>query len=96
MQAETFITGLLLASALTGLATEAVKKMLDMTRRLNLLAGIVSLIVSTGMAAGYATYTGTGITAQMIVAALTFVFATWLTAMVGYDKVIQTITQLGS
>ena len=91
-----FVTGLLLVSATIGLVTEAAKKILDdlnKTYRSNILAGIVSLVVSTAACVGYILYIGGAFTTPVIVEIVAFVVASWLCAMVGYDKVIQTISQ---
>ena len=94
---QTFLTGLLITSTLTGLATEAVKNILNEYNKqyqANTLAGIVSLLLSLGIGVGYVVVTNTGITAQVVITLISLVFMSWLCAMVGYDKVIQTITQI--
>lgn len=93
---EVFLFGLLMTSALTGLVTEAVKKILvehNITYRANTLAGIVSLLLSAAIGAAYVVLTGTAFTSQIVVYLIAHVFMSWLCAMVGYDKVIQTISQ---
>lgn len=93
---QTFLTGLMVTSTLTALATEAVKTLLTehkKTYRANTLAGIVSLVLSTGVSAGYIIVNDLGFTNQSIVISIALVFMSWLCAMVGYDKVIQTIGQ---
>lgn len=91
-----FMTGLVVMSALVGLVTEAVKKIMsdyNKTYHANTLAGIVSLVLSTVVGVCYVVVTGSVFTAQVVVGIITFVFMSWLCAMVGYDKVIQTIAQ---
>ena len=91
-----FVTGLVIMSALVGLVTEAVKKIMadyNKTYHANTLAGIVSLVLSTVVGVCYVVVTGSAFTAQIVVGIITFVFMSWLCAMVGYDKVIQTIAQ---
>lgn len=93
---EVFLFGLLMTSALTGLVTEAVKKILaehNVAYRANTLAGIVSLLLSAAIGAAYVVLTGTAFTSQIVVYLIAHVFMSWLCAMVGYDKVIQTIGQ---
>lgn len=93
---ETFLFGLLITSAVTGLATEAVKKLLmehDIKYHANTLAGIVSLIVSSAIGLGYVFITNLEFTIQIIICLVAQIFMSWLCAMVGYDKVIQTISQ---
>ena len=93
---ETFLFGLLVISTLTSLATEALKKVLyehKATYRSNTLVGIVSLILSSAIGVGYAAITEIPITQQAIVCLVALIFMSWLCAMLGYDKVIQTISQ---
>ena len=93
---NTFLTGLLAISTLTGLATEAVKKILtehNKQYQANTLAGIVSLVLSTGFGFGYIAVGDLSITPQVVISFIALVFMSWLCAMIGYDKVIQTITQ---
>lgn len=94
---QIFMTGLVVMSALVALVTEAVKKIMTEFGKkyyANTLAGIVSLVLSTAVGVCYVVVSGGVFTAQVIVGIITFVFMSWLCAMVGYDKVIQTITQL--
>lgn len=93
---ETFLFGLLITSAVTGLATEAMKKLLtehNVNYHANTLAGIVSLIVSTAIGSGYILIVNLEFTIQIIICLIAQIFMSWLCAMVGYDKVIQTISQ---
>lgn len=93
---EIFMMGLLITSTLTGLATEAIKKILteyNVSYKSNTLAGIVSLIVSIAMGAGYTVFVGSSFTAQLMVCIIAMVFMSWLCAMIGYDKVVQAISQ---
>ena len=93
---QVFMTGLVVMSAIVGLVTEAVKKILsefNVKYYANTLAGIVSMVLSTAIGVCYIVVTGSAFTAQVIVGIITFVFMSWLCAMVGYDKVIQTIAQ---
>ncbi|MCM1223827.1 MAG: aminopeptidase [Lachnospiraceae bacterium] len=93
---EIFLVGLLLVSTLTGLFTEAVKKLLvehKINFYANTLAGMVSLAVSGLVGAGYIVVTNTMLTGKIMVALIALVLLGWLCAMVGYDKVIQAISQ---
>lgn len=91
-----FTTGLLLVSTLVGLMTEAIKKILtehNKTYRANTLAGIVALVLASAVGVAYVIFTGAAFTAPVIVEIVVFVIASWLCAMLGYDKVIQTVCQ---
>lgn len=93
---ETFLLGLLITSTLTGLVTEAVKKLMvehNKTYRANTLAGIISSILSAAIGVSYVILTNTPIAANVIVYLIAMIFMSWLCAMVGYDKVIQAISQ---
>lgn len=88
---EVFLSGLLIVSTLTGLATEAVKKMFAHTKVTippNLLAAIVSLVLSVAIGVGYVILSGMTFTATIVVCIVALTFASWLCAMIGYDKVI--------
>lgn len=93
---ETFLFGLLVISTLTSLATEALKKIMtehNKTYRANTLAGVVSTVLSIFIGAGYVIITGLTFTAQVAICIVGLVFMSWLCAMVGYDKVIQAVSQ---
>jgi hypothetical protein len=96
---DIFLIGLLITSALTGLATEAIKKILvehGATYRANTLAGIVAIILSACIGIGYVILSDLNFSAHIIVCLLAQAGLSWLCAMVGYDKVIQTIKQFTS
>ena len=93
---EIFLLGLLVTSVLTGLTTEAVKKILSEHKAkcyANTLAGIVSVILSIGIGVGYICVLGFGFTTTNIIYLVALAFMSWLCAMVGYDKVVQAISQ---
>lgn len=93
---ETFLFGLLVISTLTGLATEGLKKVLqehNKSYHANTLAGVVSTVLSIFVGAGYVIVTDQTFTTQNIMCLIALVFMSWLCAMLGYDKVIQSISQ---
>lgn len=94
---QTFLMGLLATSTLTGLATEAIKNVLTEHNKryhANTLAGIVALVLSVAIGSGYIVVSEIAFTTQTAVSLIALVFMSWLCAMVGYDKVIQTISQI--
>lgn len=91
---DILLIGVFASSILTGLVTEAIKQMLDKTQRLNLLAGVVSVVVSAVLGFGYVLFIGESFTIQMLIYILVLIVMSWLCAMLGYDKVIQTISQI--
>lgn len=93
---EIFLFGLLITSTLTSLATEALKKLFAEHNKSvpsNTLAGVVSLVLSIAIGVGYVIMTGSAFTTQIIMCIIAQVFMSWLCAMVGYDKVIQAVSQ---
>ncbi len=93
---EMFLFGLLITSTLTSLATEAFKNMFaehNKTVPSNTLAGIVSLVLSLAIGIGYVILSGLTFTVQIIICIVALIFMSWLCAMVGYDKVIQAVSQ---
>lgn len=99
MNTEIFTFGLLVVSTLTGLVTESIKKMLDergQRTKPNTLAGAVALVLSALIGTGYIFYTGGAFTVQTIIGIISLVGFSWLCAMLGYDKVMQTLAQIGA
>lgn len=93
---QVFLLGLLITSTLTGLVTEAVKKVLvdfSKTYRANTLSGLVALILSLAVGTCYILFKNIGFTSQSVVGLIILIFSSWLCAMVGYDKVMQAVTQ---
>lgn len=93
---QTFLLGLLISSTFTSLATEAIKKILTENGKsysANTLAGIVALVLSTALGVCYVLVKNAEFTTQIIICIVALVFMSWLCAMVGYDKVIQAISQ---
>ena len=93
---ETFLLGALIVSTITGLVTEAIKKILIENNRnyhANTLAGAVAIVLSMAVGIGYIMITGSGFTTQAIMQLIALAFISWLCSMVGYDKVVQAIKQ---
>lgn len=93
---QIFTTGLMVVSLLTGLVTEAIKKIMDengKTYKANTLAGIVSVILAPASCMFYAINTSMAFNEQFITGVIALTFMSWLCSMVGYDKVVQTFAQ---
>ena len=93
---EVFLIGLSIVSVLTGVVTEAVKHMLTACKKnyqANVLSGIVAALLSAAIGIGYVILVSASFTPQVIVCIIALAFMSWLSAMVGYDKVIQIINQ---
>lgn len=96
MSIEIFLFMLLIVSVFTGLFTEGIKKVLTecgKTYKANILAGCVAVGLSVAVGAGYVVIMEAQINAKMAVVLIALVLLSWLSAMVGYDKVIQAISQ---
>lgn len=93
---QIFLLGLLIVSTLTGLVTEAVKKILTEYGKnyyANTLSGFIAFLLSTAVGVFYALMMNIEFTTQTVISIIALIFMSWLCAMVGYDKVIQAINQ---
>lgn len=92
---STFLFLVTVFSIITSLFTEALKKALGEKIAANILVAIVSLIV--GIGGGAIAYVLLNISfseIKNIVVLILFFPVDWLCAMLGYDKVMQTIAQI--
>lgn len=97
MTVSMFLILLSAFSLIVGLLTQAIKKLLDglgAKYSSNVVAVIVSAIVGIGGTAVYYVIAGIPFSAVNIICMLLMGIATAVGAMVGYDKVIQTIKQI--
>lgn len=95
MNGGIIISALAIISVLTSLTVEALKKLLgDRKYSSNLLAVIVAVILTLAISIGYLVYTGTAVTAQIIVTIIALTFLSFLSATVGFDKIKQMIEQI--
>ena len=83
----------LVSATVTGLITEAVKKMIT-DKNTTLLAAGVSVLVAGGACAGYVVLNNVTITPETIVYIVCIVILSWLSATLGFDKVKQAIGSL--
>lgn len=93
---DVFLIGLMIVSTLTGLVTEAIKKMLAEYNKncySNTLAAIVATGLSVAVGVGYVLMMNIGFTTGNIVCIIALTFMSWLCSMVGYDKVVGVIKQ---
>ena len=98
MSTGVFLTLLMIVSVFTGLFTEAVKVVLDgMGKKFpssNVLAGIVAVVLSVLICVAFSTLYDVPFTDKVAVYYVALVLLGWLSAMVGYDKVIQAFTEI--
>ena len=93
----TITTGVLIVSLFTGLTVQAIKSILKECKKdvpNNILATIVSLILSAGLSVGYAVINNIPFSGSYLAMSITLAFLGWLCACVGYDKVKQAIDQI--
>lgn len=99
MTVTVFLIVLTVCAAATSLLTEGIKKLLDgigKTYASNILVLAVSVIVGCGATALYYVNYGVPFTALNSVYLALMGVANWLGATLGYDKVRQTIAQIGA
>lgn len=99
MTLEVFLTGLLLVSILTGLVTEAIKRICEEQNKKyysNTLAGVVAVVLAVLVDIGYTVLNHMTFDTAWAVYLIALIGLSWLCAMVGYDKVIQALTQIRS
>ena len=96
MTVENFLILLTVFATLTGVFTEALKKALDGTTvniASNLIALVSAVVVGGGGTTIYYVVNGYDFTVTNIICIVLMMFANWIGAMVGYDKIKQVITQ---
>lgn len=93
---EIFAVALVAISVLTSLVVEAIKKVIGEDKKYspNVLAMIVSVVVSVLVIAGYLLYYSIPFTTQIAVVSVALIILSFLCATLGYDKVIQTLKQI--
>lgn len=95
MKAEILMSGLMIVSVLTTLTTQAIKSLMgDRKYSSNVIAAIVSVVLSLFVSIGYMIFTETTFSAQIVVAIIALMYLSFLAATVGYDKVVQAIKQI--
>ena len=97
MTYEVFIMLLLAFSICTSLFVEAGKKLLDSLKvcyATNILVLCVALVVGGAGTSFFYVCNDIAFTATNIICIILMVCANWLVSMVGYDKVVQAISQM--
>jgi hypothetical protein len=92
------LSALALISVLTSLTVEAIKKILNEKQveySSNLLAVIVSTILTVALCVGYTLYFGEPFTIQKVIIMIALTFLSFLSATVSFDKVKQALQQIG-
>lgn len=94
---ETFLSLLMACSVMTSLTTEAVKKLLDEKGKKyssNVIASVLAVLFAVGISAAYIVMTDMALTPKIAIYVVALVLLSFLCATLGYDKVVQTITQI--
>ena len=95
MTTQNFLQLLLICSVLTSLVTEAVKKILSDYKKIvhaNTLVAIISCVLAIAIGISYAVVCSVNVTAQYVIYVVALTFLSWLCAMVGYDKVMESFS----
>lgn len=88
---------LFIVSVLTTLTVQGIKYVLDTTNAnysANILAVVVSVILSAAFVILYCLYFNKPLTIQIVIETVVLMYLSFLVATNGYDKVIQTIKQI--
>ena len=97
MSSEFLFKALAVIAALTSFTVEAIKRILNekkISYSANLLAAIVSTILSALVCVGYVLYYEIGFTSQTVLLILSMIFLSFLASTVGFDKLKQMKEQL--
>lgn len=98
MTTEVMLVLLAILSALTSLVTEGAKKILkkkEVDYATNVVVWIVAAILGGGVTVVFYLACGIPWTVLNVIYIFVMIVASGLGAMIGYDKVIQTVTQVG-
>lgn len=97
MTATTFLMLLSAFSVISGLVTEAIKKLMNDKKNLsyNVIALVVALIVGGCGCGIFYQLNGIAFTVNNIIYMILMGFASGLCSMIGFDKVKQSLIQLG-
>ena len=99
MNSGFLFTALAVISALTSLTVEALKKIFNekgIKYSSNLLAAIVSVVLTIAICVGGVLYSGVPFTIQEVIIMIAMTFLSFLSSTVGFDKVKQLLEQLGA
>lgn len=96
MTVEIFLMLLAFFAVVTSLATEAVKKLLDSMQIVyasNIVVLILAIFIGCVGTASFYVFQGIAWTTTNALCVFLMICANWMCSMVGYDKVMQAITQ---
>lgn len=99
MSVTLFITILTVSGMVTALLTEAIKKMYANMHKdysSNIIALVNAIVVGCGGTAVVYMLSGIEWTVNNIICLVLMAIAVWIASMLGFDKVIQTVTQIAN
>ena len=99
MTVQIFLMLLMVFSVATSLITQVLKKFLDeinIKYASNIIVLVVAVVVGICGMVSYYILNGIEFSAANVIYVLLITVANWLSAMVGYDKVVQAINQMKS
>ena len=99
MTLEVFLFLLFIDVMFTGFITEAIKsnkKAQCEDYCANVIAGVTAVILSVMIWTAYIILMETSVELKMVVYLVAFMICSWLGAMLGYDKISQTILQIAN
>lgn len=99
MSVESFLILLTVFASVASMFTEAIKKLTTEadrnTQKSNVIVLMVSVLVGAGGMVCYYIFNGIDFSIRNMICIPIMSCAVWLVSMLGYDKVVQTIRQIG-
>ena len=92
MTVTLFLSFLTFGSAVSSLMTEALKKSLTIST--NVIALINAIVVGAGGTSAAYVLLDVSFSSQNVICIILMTICIWIGSMIGYDKVIQTISQI--
>lgn len=97
MTLDVFLFLLLAVSVFTTLTVEAIKKCFGDSYKAssNIVACVVAIVLSVAVGIFYCILANIAFNIEIAIILLALMFLSWLGSMLGYDKIIQSLTQIG-
>lgn len=96
MRFEFLMSMIFISSVLTNVTVEGIKALLNKKEKdysASMLAVVVSIVITIGLSVAYIILNNIVVDARVIIEIIGLVYAAFLTATVGYDKVLQTVSK---
>lgn len=95
MSLEVFLTLVGCISAFTALVVEAGKDLFPKNRNYNVTASIVSFVTTIFVCMAYVVFFEQTVDNKLVICFIAVAVCSWLSSMLGFDKIKQTLIQLG-